>query len=1060
MPAWFEQFSADVKDLHDKAAKKTSGASLERLQNSLIKRVLDGTFADARKVLKKLDPFFNRAEQGRLVIMKALMMTGAGPKTVESVIDFICQYKLLPKETIAEIFFTGAGKTLPPEFHKAVLESLANRWMKLDALLGLIDRLGIGEMVLPLLAKIEYRDGPQALCQSLLKYGRRYPALFPRIVTTLLSPGMEPGITVQDLVVWALGFEKRYREEVTPLLLARAYPSVLDLEATLKRLYEISKTLVERLLSFLLAGSGPAGPEGSLVTDLLRGPLNLYPGEPEKIQGLFLIVFTAMAKISQEKKFLDVLMQQAVAWLQEPTDLRAPLTRPMSLSRASSVPELSVSMPVWLVASALKSLAGSGVLGQGLHQALTAGLVRPLVGLSDTRTRDNLLGQFFAIDGLDILMLPVLVIEALLTPMHIWEWFGQDVLALRQKDRPLKIKELGAPSETSHRKYMIFSDLHRDPPEDVIDPVFFDVSHFTKNKEIYKNALSYCESEGYTVIENGDCEELWYPPAMHNGNPAPRALSILNKHDDVYDILFRMHQAGRYFRTRGNHDDYWVNDGDMTLLRGRFQDPNFTIWDALVIPEVKTMESELWEVLWKIVKEWDELDGKQILELLLGQFEFGLSPDHYQRKKPLFILHGHQMDFWNCDEHNYLGKAITRGIGFPADGIDALPYFLKGIDWDGNPLIKFWDIIAKIFPWDYWPPEDFALDLTRRIENVEELDRKLQDSLSFSETFAALLPAFLKYNGKGPSLIDPAVQILIGHTHYPQSRPHLNLHDLIPSGGLIERLVKVSYFNSGSGGWWEGVVWAVEITEKGQPRLVYWERNSPLPHLMSWELHAPPIPWQGYLDPIKEFFEKEFEKVGKSLKELLDFLAPRVKTLANFEEFQTQMKGLGGKALSFDLTPLSPAQQYQSLSLALWVLLRDKVAETKDSPAALEIKLPLGKIPLNERSFGGIQRLRTPVPSLNQAVGKWLDDYSKVSPKRWTFPKPDTLAGLFFVCANLYGSGLMNLLGMMVLAVRSLLSMEIQIRYDAKRGELALRFQQAHSGKLRPSRAKKVDALK
>jgi hypothetical protein len=186
MPAWFEQFTSDVKDLNNKAAKKTSNASLEGLENSLIKRVLAGSFGEALRALKQMNPFFSRREQGRLVIMKALSMPGADHKTVESVIDFVCKARLLPKQTIFEILFTGAGGTLPPDFHKAALKTLTNRWMKLDTLLGLIDRLGIGEQVLPLLAKVEYREGSRVLCQRLLIWkplpgplpaNRHYPAL-------------------------------------------------------------------------------------------------------------------------------------------------------------------------------------------------------------------------------------------------------------------------------------------------------------------------------------------------------------------------------------------------------------------------------------------------------------------------------------------------------------------------------------------------------------------------------------------------------------------------------------------------------------------------------------------------------------------------------------------------------------------------------------------------------------------------------------------------------------------------------------------------------------------
>ena len=41
--------------------------------------------------------------------------------------------------------------------------------------------------------------------------------------------------------------------------------------------------------------------------------------------------------------------------------------------------------------------------------------------------------------------------------------------------------------------------------------------------------------------------------------------------------------------------------------------------------------------------------------------------------------------------------------------------------------------------------------------------------------------------------------------------------------------------------WWEEIVWAIEVTEIGQPRLVYWDKysNSPIP--MSWELSGDPI---------------------------------------------------------------------------------------------------------------------------------------------------------------------------------------------------------------------------
>jgi len=257
----------------------------------------------------------------------------------------------------------------------------------------------------------------------------------------------------------------------------------------------------------------------------------------------------------------------------------------------------------------------------------------------------------------------------------------------------------------------------------------------------------------------------------------------------------------------------------------------------------------------------------------------GLSPDHYRSRKPLFVLHGHQVDFWNCDEHQFLGLVITNAVGVPADGIDALPYYLKGIDIAGNPWLKFADYITKrrdwqalvpsfvegilpgyalaevawrFSPWDNWPPEDVSKAWARQIEFMEETDRRLHDSLSFSETLAASLSLLLGYDSFGPikpcSLPGPQIQIAMGHTHNPQSRPYLNFPEptidvKTPRGTYEYQMswMKVPYYNSGTGGWWEGIIWALEIDEAGQAQLVYWDRQSCEPQVMSWELHGDPI---------------------------------------------------------------------------------------------------------------------------------------------------------------------------------------------------------------------------
>jgi hypothetical protein len=48
---------------------------------------------------------------------------------------------------------------------------------------------------------------------------------------------------------------------------------------------------------------------------------------------------------------------------------------------------------------------------------------------------------------------------------------------------------------------------------------------------------------------------------------------------------------------------------------------------------------------------------------------------------------------------------------------------------------------------------------------------------------------------------------------------------------------KTRYLNSGTVGWWENLIWAIEVTGDAQPRLVYWSGEDSEPVAMDWELH-------------------------------------------------------------------------------------------------------------------------------------------------------------------------------------------------------------------------------
>jgi len=183
---------------------------------------------------------------------------------------------------------------------------------------------------------------------------------------------------------------------------------------------------------------------------------------------------------------------------------------------------------------------------------------------------------------------------------------------------------------------------------------------------------------------------------------------------------------------------------------------------------------------------------------------------------------------------------------------------------------------------------------------VANADRRLLDSFQYKESLTALTGTFgIAVNASGtnatpeqsrrnvdisrPETILEYLKkhhnhhICIGHTHNPHSQPHLTLENLgngLPYIGNVlsllrgllpfnPNLLKSKYFNSGTAGWWEGVIWGIQIDEDGQARLVYWTNRTLFePETMDWELTA----W----DPeIKERFPKTREDLLRALQDFL-----------------------------------------------------------------------------------------------------------------------------------------------------------------------------------------------
>jgi UDP-2,3-diacylglucosamine pyrophosphatase LpxH len=95
--------------------------------------------------------------------------------------------------------------------------------------------------------------------------------------------------------------------------------------------------------------------------------------------------------------------------------------------------------------------------------------------------------------------------------------------------KPLKIPFNG--------KYIIFSDLHR-------DKYGSKAGDFWANRELYTEILKYYLKKGYTLIENGDGEELWQ---FNLGE-------IIRSNKEIYDLLSKFYNKDRLHLIYGNHN--------------------------------------------------------------------------------------------------------------------------------------------------------------------------------------------------------------------------------------------------------------------------------------------------------------------------------------------------------------------------------------------------------------------------------------------------------------------------------------------------------------------------
>ena len=165
-------------------------------------------------------------------------------------------------------------------------------------------------------------------------------------------------------------------------------------------------------------------------------------------------------------------------------------------------------------------------------------------------------------------------------------------------------------------KFVIMSDAHRGVGNKSDD--------FIKNEKLYFGALKKYYDDGYTFFELGDGEELWENRSMQR---------IINTYTDLYLLFKKFHTEGRLYFIYGNHDKVKQSEAFVKNNMYLYYD-----W-----------RNQKYKQLFKNLKTYEAI----ILE-------------HNDYKKNVFLLHGHQIDFFNSKLW-YIARFLSRYLWKPLE---------------------------------------------------------------------------------------------------------------------------------------------------------------------------------------------------------------------------------------------------------------------------------------------------------------------------------------------------------------------------------------------------------
>lgn len=145
-------------------------------------------------------------------------------------------------------------------------------------------------------------------------------------------------------------------------------------------------------------------------------------------------------------------------------------------------------------------------------------------------------------------------------------------------DETLRRVDAKRPFHLSQDRFIILSDQHRGARNRADD--------FRVAERAYNATLAYYYHQGYTLVVLGDVEELW------EEHPA----AVIEAYAYSLSLEAQFHQAGRYLRFWGNHDDDWADAGNVKkYLEPLFGSP-VTVYESMLL-QVMDGDAQLGEIL-------------------------------------------------------------------------------------------------------------------------------------------------------------------------------------------------------------------------------------------------------------------------------------------------------------------------------------------------------------------------------------------------------------------------------------------------------------------------------